>query len=224
MSPSRGDHQIVGGPSRQQQAGHLDVSANVPERAAPERGIEGLEVNGGIAEFITPAVAMEGMDISAPIQQKTYHLARTLRPPGAMACSPHDRSTRRAAAPRRELTHTNEVAGRRRDVDRVIAGGRTRSAATRADIFEQASNCLMTTIPRDGHRVVTIELRVRVCACVEQQPHGVEVPFRAAKWIGWLYRDRFGSRSSRRRNAASSPAIAAQIVSQTSQPRQDHGP
>ena len=35
----------------------------------------------------------------------------------------------------------------------------------------------MTTIPRDGHRVVTIELRVRVCACVEQQPHRFDVPF-----------------------------------------------
>jgi len=76
-----------------------------------------------------------------------------------------------------ELTHTVNITGRRRDVDRVIGAGRTRSTAARADIFEQANHFLMSSIPGDGHRVITIELRVRVCTCVKQQPNCVDAPF-----------------------------------------------
>jgi hypothetical protein len=76
-----------------------------------------------------------------------------------------------------ECTHLDNVTSGRRDMDRVIGVGRPGSAATRADIFEQARDFLVTTIAGDCHRIVAIKFGIWVRTCVEQQPHGVQVAF-----------------------------------------------
>ena len=61
------DHQIVGGSSQDQQAGRFDVTVNVPERAVPERQVDRLEIDSRITAVGTRAVAVEGMNVRAPI-------------------------------------------------------------------------------------------------------------------------------------------------------------
>ena len=126
---------------------------------------------------------MQGMDVGAPIQQQPDDLA------GRRGHRPVQRRAPRAIAAVHELRvgvekrpHAREIAGGRRDVDRVIGRGVGRrdpaAVAMQAGLLEQPGDRLVAPIPGDGDQVVADDRhRGRVRARIEQHPHGLEMPF-----------------------------------------------
>ena len=124
VAQSGRDHQVMGGSALEEQPGGLDVSANAPEPAGPQRQIDRLEVGGGIAVLGAGAGAVEGMDVGAPIQQERDHLARRRRH------RPVERRAPRAVAAAHELrlgveecAHARCITDVGREVDRMIGIG-----------------------------------------------------------------------------------------------------
>ena len=131
------DHQIVGGPSQDQQAGRFDVAVNAPERAVPERQVDRLKIDGRITAVGTRAVAVKGMNVRAPIQQEGNDLTLRRRDRAVQRRAP--RPIAQVNEPRigvEECANLIDVTGGCRNVDRVIGVGRPRPAATRTNILQ----------------------------------------------------------------------------------------
>ena len=99
--------------------------------------------------------------------------------------------------------------------------GRLDTAAARARLLEEPGDFVETAIPRHVGEAVAVERRpVRLGAGVEQDPHRFDVAFAHGQIdqrpVGSVPAAELGSRSSRRRKAGASPAVAAAIASRMS--------
>ena len=124
------------------------------------------------------AGAMDGVDVGATVkQERNAPPCRTLHRPMQRRASATVTTIQECRIAVEKIADTLDIVGLRGQMYGMILGWRNSCPAS-ASLIEKLRDGLMTPVP--GHfdeTAVVIAVPLRVCACFEQYPHRLEMPF-----------------------------------------------